>query len=278
MLKLAMYQVDAFTSELFHGNPAAVVPLDAWLPDATLQAIAAENNVSETAFIVRPTSVGQIASIGASAHAPAHWGLRWFTPACEVVLCGHATLAAAWVITHKLVPHLREVAFDTASGVLRVTRGLEFLTMDFPADPPVPALIPDALVDALGVHIVEYWTGSTMNLARLENRAAVEAALPVGTLDCLEERNLIITAEDADYDFVSRMFGPFAGIAEDPVTGSAHCLLAPFWAARLGKHSLNAWQASRRGGAVLCELIGERVRLSGTCVEFLSGQISVPKP
>lgn len=268
MKELALYQVDAFADRVFTGNPAAVVPLAEWLPEAVMQSIAAENNLSETAFFVPSAE---------------HWQLRWFTPAVEVDLCGHATLASASVIMETLEPERSAVSFTTRGGVLRVTRadtadGRAY-TLDFPADPPVRATVPAEAAQVLGAPVLEYWTGQR-NLALVESEEVLRALQPrFAALDWLGERNLIVTAParaDSGYDFVSRFFAPMSGVAEDPVTGSAHCTLAPFWAARLGRDTFVAWQASQRGGALRVRIDAGRVYMTGRCVRYLEGRIFLP--
>ncbi len=268
MQTLPIYQVDAFADHVFRGNPAAVVPLATWLPDAVMQAIAAENNLSETAFFV---SAGD------------HYLLRWFTPTVEVDLCGHATLASASVILETLAPSLEQVDFATRSGNLRVTRAVKAgqggYTLDFPADPPQRAEPPAELSQVLGVPALEYWVGGR-NLALVDSAGSLRRLQPrFGALDWLRERNLIVTAPsetESGFDFVSRFFAPLSGVAEDPVTGSAHCTLAPFWAARLRRTTMRAYQASTRGGAIDIVLEGDRVHMTGRCVRYLEGQIKVP--
>lgn len=256
---IPLYQVDAFTLGPFSGNPAAVCPLDAWLDDATLQSIAAENNLSETAFIV-PTDDG--------------YHLRWFTPAIEVDLCGHATLASAWVVLNQLQPDLDSVAFDTKSGTLTVSRDGDFLSMDFPARAPAPADLLQPLTDALGAAPSEVHLSRDV-LAVFDDEATVRSLAPdQAKLFALEEGlGVIASARGDGVDFVSRFFAPKAGIAEDPVTGSAHCTLVPFWAERLGKSELLAHQVSPRGGELHCEDRGERVIIKGRCHLFLTGTI-----
>jgi predicted PhzF superfamily epimerase YddE/YHI9 len=260
-MKLRYHQIDAFTHRLFAGNPAGVVLLDHWLPDALMQSIAAQHAHSDTAFCVA---------------ARPYWQLRWFTPVREATLCGHATLAAAHVVFHHVEKTAQSITFSTCSGLLHVRRRFDSLLMDFPSDPPLPAPIPPELEPALGARVFEYWVGAR-NLALVESEAILRALRPVldATMSWLDGRNLIVTAPGTDYDFVSRYFAPFSGVPEDPVTGSAHCTLTPFWAARQGKRELSAWQASARGGAVLCELQQQRVLLTGQCVEYLSGEIDL---
>lgn len=261
-MKLPIYRVSAFTRDVFAGNPAAVCPLEQWLDDALLQAIATENNLSETAFIVRGED---------------GWRLRWFTPEMEVDLCGHATLAAAWVITRQLDPNAREVRFYTRSGPLAVRVDGDLLRMDFPSQPATelkPA--PDALLRGLGcvprfAGVAEYY------LAVLDNAAEVRALEPdFAELARLDRIGVIVTAPGWDVDFVSRFFAPAAGVPEDPVTGSAHCTLVPYWAARLGKHSMVARQISPRSGDLLCQDCGDRVEIAGHAVLYFSGELSLP--
>lgn len=259
-MKIKQYQVDAFTSRVFEGNPAAVCPLDAWLPDALMQAIAMENNLSETAFFV-PEGDG--------------YRLRWFTPMAEVDLCGHATLATAHVILNVLGRQSNRVAFETRSGRLTVIRNGDMLAMDFPAQPPEPIEIPEALVAGLGARPVEV-LAAVDYVAVFEDEATVRALNPdMNRLGGLELRGVSVTAPGKDYDFVSRFFAPKVGIAEDPVTGSAHCKLAPYWAGRLGKTTLMARQVSKRGGDVHCQLAGDRVILSGAAVTFMIAEIEL---
>ena len=262
-MKLPLYQVDAFTQRLFGGNPAAVVLLDAWLPDRMLAAIAAENNLAETAFVIpRPDA------------SP----LRWFTPAVEVDLCGHATLAAADVLFRYRYPSLARLAFSTKSGELVVTREGALLKMDFPARPGKPIAVTDALAAALGVRPREAHMARDL-LAIFGSESEVRALRPdfarVASLDAFA---VIVSAPGDTVDFVSRFFAPAAGIPEDPVTGSSHCTLAPYWAARLGKNQLTAKQLSARGGDLLCELRGDRVVIAGHVVEYLRGEIETEGP
>ena len=261
-MRLPIYQVDAFTDRLFAGNPAAVVPLETWLPDATLQAIAAENNLAETAFFLRESP---------------DCALRWFTPAVEVDLCGHATLASAHVIFERFEPRLEKVAFRTLkAGTLTVTRQGEELAMDFPARPPRPVAPPSGLAAALGAPPAAVLAARD-HVAVYERQADVAALRPdfaaLARLDCFA---VVATAPGANgVDFVSRFFAPAQGIPEDPVTGSSHCTLIPYWAARLGRTKLRARQISPRGGDLTCVLAGERVTIGGRCVSYLEGTISL---
>ncbi|MEM7172763.1 MAG: PhzF family phenazine biosynthesis protein [Pseudomonadota bacterium] len=262
---LPLYQVDAFADHLFAGNPAAVVPLTDWLPDRTLQAIAAENNLAETAYIVRQDSGTQ-----------AHWGLRWFTPKIEVDLCGHATLASAYVIARHLEPGCDQIRFESRSGPLEVSCEGEKFTLDFPADPPSEFNDGGGVAEAVGLVPQAVLKGKAKMLAVLENEAAVRAAAPdLAKVKALPSDGLIISAPGAACDLVSRYFAPHAGIPEDPVTGSAHCVLAPYWAERFGKTKLTARQLSERGGALGLELSRDRVLISGRVVPYLEGRIFV---
>lgn len=259
---LDIYQVDAFTTDVFRGNPAAVVPLDRWLPDALMQAIAAENNLSETAFLVREGD---------------GWGLRWFTPAVEVDLCGHATLATAWVLFNRLGITDRQVTFQTRSGPLTVRpAGQGRLTMDFPARPGQPIAAPAALVPALGAAPRDVLAARDY-LVVYDDPAIVRGLQPdFATLAGLDRFGIIVTAPgDGGFDCISRFFAPGEGIDEDPVTGSAHCTVAPYWAERLGKPVIRAYQASARGGILDCTVVGDRVTLTGDCAFYLEGKINV---
>jgi len=264
MPEIVLYQVDAFADRPFAGNPAAVCPLAAWLPDATLQAIAAENNLAETAFFV-PENGG--------------YRLRWFTPTVEVPLCGHATLASAYVIAEHIDRAMQKVVFHSASGPLTVTRAGEIFTLDFPTDRPVPFEDGGAVAAALGTPPQEVLKPARQGgklLAVLASEAAVRAAAPdMAKVKALPGDGLIITAQGEAVDFVSRYFAPHAGIPEDPVTGSAHVVLTPFWAARLGKKMLTARQISVRGGELTVEDRGERTLISGKVAPYLEGRIRV---
>lgn len=254
-----MYQIDAFTDNLFGGNPAAVVPLDTWLPDALMQSIALENNLSETAFIV-PSSTHD-------------YHIRWFTPTDEVRLCGHATLAATYVIFLFLRPELSVVRFDSLSGTLKVMRDADWLTLDFPAWAREETPVPQAISNALGVIPGAFYTGNYM-MAVLKDEAAVRRVAPdAALLKKAVPLGLIVTAPGDEVDFVSRSFFPSIGVDEDPVTGSSHCMLTPYWAKRLRKTNLIAQQVSARGGALKCRMEGERVQISGKAVLYLKGEI-----
>lgn len=264
MSDIPCYQVDAFTNRPFAGNPAAVCPLDAWLPDALMQQIAAENALSETAFFVPRGG---------------DYELRWFTPEVEVDLCGHATLASAFVLMTVIDPARGSVRFHSKSGPLDVTRDGEAFTLDFPARPPSLGEAPARLARALrlGVEPREILLRARDVLVVLERAEDVLASIPdfpaLLAIDAV--RAVMITApgtgELAGFDFVSRFFAPSVGVDEDPVTGSAHCVLAPYWALRLGKTRLRARQVSRRGGDLMCEIAGDRVRMTGHAVLVRSG-------
>ncbi|MBT9538502.1 PhzF family phenazine biosynthesis protein [Thiobacillus sp.] len=258
-MKIKQYQVDAFATRAFEGNPAAVCPLDSWLDDIQLQAIAEENNLSETAFFV-PSEKG--------------FHLRWFTPVKEIDLCGHATLAAAHILFDSLGYAKPAITFETRSGDLFVTRKGQLLEMDFPACPPTPCLLPELLAEGLGQRPLAVLAADDY-IAVFDNEATIRAITPnqvlLGQLDL---RGVAVTAPGVEVDFVSRFFAPKYGIAEDPVTGSAHCELAPYWANKLGKRILSAKQVSRRGGNIVCEVNVDRVRLSGQAVTFMEAEIS----
>jgi predicted PhzF superfamily epimerase YddE/YHI9 len=259
-VRLPLYQLDAFTRRPFAGNPAAIVVMDEWLPDATLQAIAAENNLAETAFVIPKGEV-----------CP----LRWFTPALEIDLCGHATLATADVLFRKRFPALRRIAFTTLSGELVVERTTDGLAMDFPSRPGTPVEITGDLLAAIGPRPGEaYLARDLMVVFDAEEQVRDFKPLFAG-IEALNAFALIVTAPGRDVDFVSRFFAPKAGIPEDPATGSSHCTLTPYWAKRLGKTALTARQLSPRGAEMRCEQRGERVVISGHCAWYLEGEITV---
>jgi len=260
-MNVPIYQVDAFASKLFGGNPAAICPLEEWLPDATLQSIAAENNLAETAFYIRKNG---------------KFELRWFTPGIEVDLCGHATLGTA----HVIMDIRREVAdgrvaFESKSGELIVNREGDLYALDFPARPPVETAFDDKLFEALGATPKKV-LGARDYLCIFETEAEVRAVKPnMEKLGAIDRFGTIITAPGTDCDFVSRFFAPAKGVPEDPVTGSAHCTLIPYWAERLGKTKLFARQVSKRGGELWCEHRGDRVSIAGRAVKYLEGSIVV---
>lgn len=267
-MKIPVTQIDAFTDQPFSGNPAAVCPLEEWLPETTMQAIAAEMNLSETAFFVpRPNQLGE-------------YDLRWFTPTVEVDLCGHATLASGYVVLSKLAPELDQVVFHTRSGPLGVQRRNDRYELDFPSNPPSP------MTDVREISAVKKALGSTptevlranSTVAVFENESQVAALEPdFSAVANLEKPWLAATAiADADeYDFVSRFFVPTAGINEDPATGSSHTILMPYWADRLGKTELVGRQISKRGGTMYCRLVGDRVKIAGNAVEVMTGELTV---
>lgn len=258
-MKIPIYQIDAFADAPFTGNPAAVCPLGSWPGDDLLQSIALENNLSETAFLVG---------------GEGRYQLRWFTPACEVDLCGHATLASAHVVFNRLDPSLREVRFSSRSGDLAVRRDGDNLSMRFPLLPCTPCPVPDGLEGALGVEVEEAFDAEDMmvTVRDAETLRRIEPDFDF-IANRLSRRGLIVTAAGDDCDFVSRYFGPAVGIPEDPVTGSAHCISAPYWARRLGKEHLLARQLSKRGGTLTCGIDGDRVILGGRAILFLEGTI-----
>jgi PhzF family phenazine biosynthesis protein len=259
MVRIPIYQVDAFTSRLFGGNPAAVCPLDRWLPEATLQAIGMENNLSETAFLVRSGD---------------RYHIRWFTPRVEVELCGHATLGAAHVVLEILEPGRASVTFDSRSGPLTVRRDGVRLAMDFPSRPPAPCEPPPGLIEALGGEPLEVLEGQYPLVVYGSEREVRELAPDFGRL-ARAAGSAIVTAPGDEADFVSRFFAPGYGIDEDPVTGSSHCTLIPFWAARQCKPWFEARQLSARGGELHCEDHGDRVTIAGQSVLYLTGTIEV---
>ena len=260
-MKIPLWQVDAFATKVFAGNPAAVCWLDDWLADGVLQAIAAENNLSETAFLV-PHADG--------------FDLRWFAPTKEVALCGHATLAAAKVLFDLRGWKEESIRFRTRQrGVLTVAKRGEWFEMDFPALPATPVQTPAGLAAALGVEPRQVLASTDDWLAVLDDEAAVRNLKPdLAALKTFNCRCVVPTARGDEADFVSRAFAPRYGIPEDPVTGSAHCALAPYWAGVLGKDELRAFQVSARGGEVRCQVAGDRVKLAGQAVVFLEGTIS----
>ena len=262
-MKLRIIQIDTFTDKVLGGNPAAVCPLDAWLDVGLMQAIAAENNLSETAFFV-PSDQGGYA-------------LRWFTPNVEVGLCGHATLAAGEVVLSDLEPGAAAATFESKSGTLTVSRDGQNLMMDFPARPATPHTAPENLLAGLGTAPSEVLAGDDY-IAVYESAAEVAALAP--DLDCfcrIDRRGVVATApgDDKGADYVLRFFAPKNAVPEDPVTGNVQTELAPYWAARLGKKRLDVRQLSARGGVMVCEDRGDRVAISGQCVRFLEGELSL---
>jgi PhzF family phenazine biosynthesis protein len=261
-MQVRIFQADAFACRVFTGNPAAVMPLDSFLSDTVLQAIARENNLAETAFLVPEDG---------------EYRVRWFTPTTEVPLCGHATLASAAVIMERLEPHRDRVIFHSASGPLTVTRSDQGYVMDFPARRMVSVPTPPGLVEALGTEPLDVAADAHNYLAVLEREQVVRDLVPdIAAVARLDRSGVIVTARSTGaYDFVSRYFAPAKGIAEDSVTGGAHCALAPYWSTQLQQTAFRAFQASQRGGEVVCRLVGDRVELEGTCVLYLVGEVEI---
>lgn len=261
-MQLQIYQVDAFTDKIFGGNPAAVCPLESWLPDDVMQKIALENSVAETAFFI-PTNDG--------------FEIRWFTPEIEMDLCGHATLATAHVITKHLRSPISALKFYSKSGILAVTVDNELLTMDFPSRRPEPTDVPQIILDAIQVEPIEVLKSRDYVMV-FETEEIIRSMKPdQGVLNQinLDPGGIAVTAKGNEVDFVSRFFTPQASIFEDPVTGSAHCSLIPYWSKRLDKKSMLALQLSSRVGQLQCEDLGERVLISGKAVTYLEGRITV---
>jgi PhzF family phenazine biosynthesis protein len=267
-VRIPIFQIDAFTNHRFGGNPAAVMLLESFPDDGVLQAIAAENNLSETAFLVLD-----------SVRDGADYRLRWFTPTTEVPLCGHATLASAAAVMERLDPGRNKVLFHSASGPLTVTRAGAGYVMDFPARPSEPVAPPRGMAEALGASPVAVFVNQFNYMALLASAQILRDLAPdMASLTRLDRPGVIVTAQDNEeegYDFISRYFAPAKGIPEDPVTGAAHCMLAPYWAQRLGKNELRAYQASRRGGEITCRVAGDRIELEGTCVFYLEGEVEI---
>ncbi|THB72618.1 MAG: PhzF family phenazine biosynthesis protein [Gammaproteobacteria bacterium] len=265
-MNIPFFQVDAFANKAFIGNPAAVCMLEEWLPAEIMQKIAAENNLSETAFLVKK--------------AAGKYDLRWFTPEIEVDLCGHATLAAAYVIFECFNDVSDSLSFETASGTLVVNKEKsdkkngELLSMDFPARKPEPVESNDLIVKAFGIEPIEVLKSRDLFVV-FEDEKAVRDIKP--DFDAIKQIKdslaVIVTAKGDEVDFVSRFFAPNAGIDEDPVTGSAHCTLIPYWAEQLGKNEMHALQVSNRGGELFCEHIGDRVKMAGKCALYAKGEI-----
>jgi len=258
-MKLPLYQIDAFTSSIFEGNPAAVIPLDEWIEGKLMQKIAMENNLSETAFFVKRNDGYEI---------------RWFTPQCEVDLCGHATLATSHLIMFYLDPNKDQITFHSKSGDLKIRKEEDRIVMRFPAVEGESVSDYTLLAEALGKKPVEVY-GAEDYMAVYENEEDIRQLQPdFRKLQELEKRGVIVTAPGRHYDFVSRFFAPAVGIDEDPVTGSAHTMLVPYWAARLDKFSLEAYQASSRGGSIYCRIQDTWVELSGNARLYLQGEIT----
>ncbi|HWC60836.1 MAG TPA: PhzF family phenazine biosynthesis protein [Verrucomicrobiae bacterium] len=258
-MKLQYFEVDAFASKLFQGNPAGVCPLNRWLDDAWLQNIAAENNLAETAFFIPRGD---------------DYDLRWFTPTLEMDLCGHATLASAFILFSELGRKGDSVKFHSKSGPLVVLQRGDILTLDFPSRPPKAVSVPEPLIRGLGRKPVRVLKARDY-FALYETAEDVRSLQPdIALLGTLDEK-VIVTAPGVDCDFVSRFFAPTAGVPEDPVTGSAHCTLIPYWSERLGKKKMFARQLSKRGGELFCELAGDRVLIGGKAVLYSRGQIEI---
>lgn len=260
-MNIPLYLIDSFTSKLFRGNPAAVCPLGKWLDDDVMQAIAVENNLSETAFFVTE---------GDGFH------IRWFTPACEVDLCGHATLASAFVLFNDTDFEQQTIVFESRSGELRVSRKENLMYLDFPAAPITQPVDSGQLAKALGATPENTWDTGHNWLAVFSDPETVENLQPdFAGIASLPADGLIVSAAASDVDFISRYFAPAKGINEDPVTGSTHCTLAPYWGEKLGKTKLSARQVSERGGDLVCEVSGDRVLIGGQAVLFAKGEIAL---
>jgi len=259
-MKIPLYQIDAFTSKIFSGNPAAVCPLEYWLEDHQMQSIAAENNLSETAFFVNQDD---------------YYELRWFTPTIEVDLCGHATLASAFVIFNYIDHSAQSVSFKTKSGMLQVNQEGNLLSMNFPARQAVPCNIPVQLIQGLGKNPKEVLTARDY-LVVYDSENVIRSLEPdMNLLMNLDALGIIVTSVGDEADFVSRFFAPGVGIPEDPVTGSSHCTLIPYWSEKLGKKKLHAYQVSPRGGELWCEDTGKRVKIAGSAVRYSEGFLYV---
>lgn len=254
-----IFQVDAFNNAVFKGNPAAVCPLEKWISDELMQAIAEENNLSETVFFVKNEN---------------SFDIKWFTPTCEIDLCGHATLAAAHIIFSELNFKEKQLEFNSKSGKLTVTKSENWYTLNFPSEEFTEIETPDFLKQALNVPVLKTFTGKWKLLVELENEAVIKNLNPnFHLLTQLESSGIIVTAKGDTADFVSRFFAPKIGINEDPVTGSAHTLLIPYWAKKLHKTKLEAVQLSKRTGILKCEYLNDRVEMSGQAVTYLKGQL-----
>ncbi len=259
-MELTLYQIDAFAVKPFEGNPAAVCPLDSWLPDELMQAIAQENNLSETSFFV-PTSDG--------------YHIRWFTPAAEVDLCGHATLASAYVLFNIIGIKDDAIHFQSKSGILSVFQENEWLRMNFPAQPPTVCDTPEEILKAFNNTPVECLRSEDYVVVFKTEEEVASLTPRLDELLRLDLRGVIATAASSQYDFIARFFAPKYGIPEDPVTGSAYTQLGPYWAGKLGKTRMHARQISGRGGELMCETAGDRVNIYGKAVKYLAGTIEV---
>jgi PhzF family phenazine biosynthesis protein len=259
-MELTLYQIDAFANKTFEGNPAAICPLKEWLSDELMQSIATENNLSETAYFVKSNN---------------GYHIRWFTPAHEVDLCGHATLASAYVIFHILGHKDKDVQFESKSGVLTVKRNNDWLEMNFPSQPPVKCNTPQQILNAFVETPIECLKSKDYVVVFENEKSVLNASPNLSILSELDLRGVAITSVSAKYDFVTRFFAPKYGINEDSVTGSAFTQLIPYWASKLNKNSLNAKQLSKRGGEVACTYSGERVQISGKAVKYMVGTIEI---
>ena len=261
-MRIKIYQVDAFTNQLFGGNPAAVCPLENWLEDKLMQNIAAENNLAETAFFIKK---------GNGFH------IRWFTPKAEVDLCGHATLAAAWILFNKLNFTGKTISFDSRSGILTVEKNNDWLTLNFPLDKIKPVPLTSELNSCFSGKATESFLGQADYLLVFSSQKEIENAIPNLTrIATFKSRGIIITAKGDKEDFVSRYFAPSFGIDEDPVTGSAHTTLVAYWSEKLNKNEFTAKQISERGGFLKLKRLNDRVEISGQAVSYLEGEIEVP--
>ena len=259
-MKTPIYQIDTFSSKIFGGNPAAVCPLDSWLSNDILQNIAEENNLSETAFFVEENG---------------EFHIRWFTPSVEVDLCGHATLASAFVIFNIIGHTNNKIIFHSKSGDLSVYQDKDWLVMDFPSTPPIACDAPSEIIEAFGIEPIEVLKSNDY-IVVFENENEILSLSPnLSFLENIDGRGVIITSKGKNSDFVSRFFAPKCGVNEDPVCGSAHCSLTPYWAKKLNKNKLAARQLSNRGGLLRCELIDNRVLISGQAIMYLEGTLHV---
>jgi len=259
-MKIPIYQVDAFSARALGGNPAAVCPLPAWIDDGAMQAIAAENNLAATAYFV-PAGDG--------------YDIRWFTPTAEIDLCGHATMASAYVVFNHLKPGSRSVTFGSRSGPLHVSLRDDRIALDLPARPAMPCEAPAEIAKALGTAPAQTLHAAVL-LAVFDSEADVRSLVPdMAAMARVDRHGVIATAPGSDVDFVSRFFAPNLGVPEDPVTGSAHLTLTPYWSERLGKSALRARQVSKRGGELWCEMVGDRVRFAGYAAPYLEGTIEI---
>ena len=258
-MALPIYQVDAFASKLFGGNPAAVVPLEKWLDDKTMLNIAAENNLAETAFIIKENNF---------------YHIRWMTPTVEVPLCGHATLASAYVIFNHIDKNITSVKFQSKSGELVVNKKGDLLELDFPTSKPKEVERPKEILECFGIEPIEILTTDFYLLVVFDSEEFIRTYRPkIDLIRKIHPDAVIITAKGKECDFVSRMFAPNSGIDEDPVTGSAHTVLTPYWSEKLGKKKLTARQISNRGGELFCEDAGDRVKIAGKAELYLTGNI-----